>query len=104
MLDCENKCVNEHRFKQIEEDLRELRDKNSRDHGKFYTRIENVEKDMIESQGDRKHIREQLDKINDNVESLVQKPARRYETVVTSILTAVIGALVGFVLSGVIPL
>ena len=104
MLDCENKCVNEHRFKQIEENLRELRDKKSRDRGKFYTRIENVEKDMIESQGDRKHIREQLDKINDNVESLVQKPARRYETVVTSILTAVIGALVGFVLSGVIPL
>ena len=103
-MGCENGCMNEHRIKSLEDDLRDLRERNSKDHKEFYNRIEATEKDMVESQGDRKHIREQLDKINDNVESLVQKPARRYETVVTSILTAVIGALVGFVLSGVIPL
>lgn len=26
-MDCENKCVNEHRFERIEKDLKELRDK-----------------------------------------------------------------------------
>ena len=42
---------------------------------------------MIESQGDRKHIRDQLDEINGNVKSLLQKTEKRYETIVTGILT-----------------
>ena len=104
MNECENKCVNEHRFKQIEDDLKQLREKNSADHKEFYTRIEKTEKDMVESTSDRKHINEKLDKIDVNVESLMQKPAKRYDTVMTGIITAVIGALVGFLLSGVIPM
>ena len=101
---CENNCMNEHRFRQIEDDLKELREKNSKDHKEFYNRIEKTEKDMVESIGDRKHINEKLDKIDVNVESLMQKPAKRYDTVVTGIITAVVGALVGFLLSGVIPM
>lgn len=104
MNECENKCVNEHRFKQIEDDLKQLREKNSADHKEFYNRIEKTEKDMVESIGDRKHINEKLDKIDVNVESLMQKPAKRYDTVVTGIITAVVGVLVGFLLSGVIPM
>ena len=104
MNECENKCISEHRIKQIEDDLKQLRERNSTDHKEFYNRIEDVEKDMVESQGDRKHINEKLDKIDVNVESLMQKPAKRYDTVVTGIITAVVGALVGFLLSGVIPM
>ena len=104
MNECEYKCVNEYRFRQIEDDLRELRERNSKDHKEFYNRIEKTEKDMVESVGDRKHINEKLDKIDVNVEALMRKPAKRYETVVTGIITAVIGALVGFLLSGVIPM
>ena len=104
-MECENrKCVNEHRFEQIENDLRELREKNSTDHKEFYKRFENDGKAMVESREDRKHINEKLDKIDVNVETLMQKPAKRYDTVVTGIITAVIGALVGFLLSGVIPM
>ena len=104
MNECENKCINEHRFKQIEDDLKQLREKNSADHKEFYNRIEKTEKDMVESTSDRKHINEKLDKIDVNVETLMQKPAKRYDTVVTWIITAVVGALVGFLLSGVIPM
>ena len=104
MNECENKCINEHRFKQIEDDLKQLREKNSADHKEFYNRIEKTEKDMVESTSDRKHINEKLDKIDVNVETLMQKPAKRYDTVVTGIITAVIGVLVGFLLSGVIPM
>lgn len=104
-MECENrKCVNEHRFEQIENDLRELREKNSTDHKEFYNRIESTEKSMVESVSDRKHINEKLDKIDVNVEALMQKPAKRYETVVTCIITTLIGAIVGFLLSGVIPI
>lgn len=101
---CENNCMNEHRFIQIENDLKELRERNSKDHKEFFNRIEKTEKDMVESVGDRKHINEKLDKIDVNVESLMQKPAKRYDTVVTSIITAIVGALIGFLLSGVIPM
>ena len=104
MNECENKCINEHRFKQIEDDLKQKKEKNSEDHKEFYNRIEKTEKDMVESTSDRKHINEKLDKIDVNVETLMQKPAKRYDTVVTGIITAVIGALVGFLLSGVIPM
>lgn len=104
MNECENKCVNEHRFRKIEEDLKQLRERNSADHKEFYNRIEEVEKDMVESQGDRKHINEKLDRIDMNVESLMQKPAKRYDTVVTGVITTLVGALVGFLLSGAIPM
>ena len=104
MNECENKCVNEHRFKQIEDDLKQLREKNSADHKEFYNRIESAEKAMVESMSDRKHINEKLDKIDVNVEALMQKPVKRYAIAVTSIITAVVGALIGFLLSGVIPM
>lgn len=101
---CENGCVNEHRIRNLEENLKDFKERSSRDHKEFYDRIENVEKDMVESQGDRKHITQQLEEINGNVKSLMEKPAKRYDTIVTSVLTAVIGALVGFILSGVLPM
>ena len=103
-MGCENSCVNEHRIKSLEDDFRAFKENNSKDHKEFYNRIESIEKAMVESASDRKHINEKLDKIDVNVESLMQKPAKRYDSVVTGIITAVIGALVGFLLSGVIPM
>lgn len=103
-MGCENNCINEHRIKRLEDDFRDFQVKNSKDHKEFYDRIETAEKDMIESQGDRRHITQQLEEINGNVKTLMQKPEKRYETIITSVLTAIIGALVGFVLSGVFPM
>ena len=103
-MECENSCVNEHRIKSLEDDFRAFKENNSKDHKESYNRIESTEKAMVESASDRKHINEKLDKIDINVESLMQKPAKRYDSVVTGIITAVIGALVGFLLSGVIPM
>lgn len=103
-MGCENNCVNEHRIKSLEEDFRDFKANNSKDHKEFYNRIEAVEKDMVESQGDRKHITQQLDEISSNVKSLMEKPGKRYETVITSVLTAIIGALIGFIMSGFFPM
>ena len=103
-MGCENNCINQHRIDALEKDLESFREKSSRDHKEFYERIEKNEKNMIESQGDRKHIRDQLDEINGNVKSLMQKPEKRYETIVTGILTGIIGAIIGFVMSGILPM
>lgn len=101
---CENNCMNERRFSAIEEDLKNLKNKNSEDHKEFYNRIEKNEKSMIESQGDRQNIREKLDEIGIDVKTIMQTPAKRYETITASILTGVIGALIGFIMSGILPL
>ena len=104
-MGCENNFdMHEHRFKQIEKDIEDIKDKNSRDHKEFFNRIEAVEKDMVESQGDRQHITQQLNEINLNVKALMQQPGKRYETIVTSALTAVVGAIIGFFLSGALPM
>lgn len=103
-MGCENNCANEHRIKSLEEDFREFRERNSKDHKEFYNRLENTEKDMVSSKADREHINVKLDEISADVKSLAEKPAKRYETIVTSVLTAIIGALVGFILSGVLPM
>ena len=103
-MNYENKCINEHRIKSLEDDFRDFKANNSKDHKEFYNRLEDVEKDMVSSKSDREHINRKLDEISENVKALMDKPGKRYETVVASILTAIIGALVGFVMSGVLPM
>lgn len=103
-MNCENNCINEHRIKSLEDDFRDFKANNSKDHKEFYNRLEDVEKDMVSSKSDREHINGKLDEISENVKALMDKPGKRYETVVASILTAIIGALVGFVMSGVLPM
>ena len=59
---------------------------------------------MEESREDRKNINKKLEKLVLMLDSFMQKPVKRYDTVVKSIFTAVVGALIGFLLSGVIPM
>lgn len=103
-VDNNGTCINEHRIKLLEEQLRDLKGKSSAEHKEFYDRFEELEKDLLESQIDRRHITEQLSEINLNVKALMAQPGKRYETIVTSVLTAIIGALVGFMLSGILPI
>lgn len=59
---------------------------------------------MVESQSDRQNIREKLEEIGIDVKTIMQTPAKRYETITTSILTGVIGALIGFIMSGILTI
>ena len=102
-MGCENNCINEQRITDLKNELDVLKEKNSLDHEKFFNRIEENKEKMVESQADRRHIREQLDEIGGDVKSLMQTPAKRYDTIITSALTGVIGALIGFIMSGILP-
>lgn len=46
-----------------------------------------------------KALREDYEKADERIESLEEKPIKRYETVITAILTAVCGGVVGYLLS-----
>ena len=80
-MGCENGCINEQRISALKNELDALKEKNSSDHEKFFNRIEENKEKMVESQADRKHIREQLDEIGGDVKTLMQTPAKRYETI-----------------------
>lgn len=65
-------------------------------------RLNNLEK-LVDSvhimATELKAMRDDLNDITDKVEDIEHKPIKRYETIVTAILTAVCGGVVGYLLS-----
>lgn len=51
-------------------------------------------------QNEQEHIKEDLGEIKGDVKTLVDKPAKRWDGIVDKIIMAVVGALVGYLLSG----
>lgn len=47
-----------------------------------------------------RYMRQDIDKLNTKVEVIENKPIKRWETVVTTAITVVISAVVGFILAG----
>ena len=92
-MGCESDCVNAHRLRTLEEELRELREKNSKDHEKFYNRIEDLENDL-------KHIKTTVDETCTNVKALMAAPGKRYDTIVMNIITGIVCAVLGYLLKG----
>lgn len=70
---------------------------------KLEKRQDNIEK-LTEAvsvmQNEQKHTNEKVDRIELNVDKLVEKPAKRWESVVEKTITVIVGALVGYLLSG----
>lgn len=51
-------------------------------------------------QNEQEHIKEDLGEIKGDVKTLVDKPAKRWDSVVEKVLTVIVGLLVGYLLSG----
>ncbi|WMI80342.1 hypothetical protein [Anaerotignum sp. MB30-C6] len=51
-------------------------------------------------QKEQEYIKEDVSEIKADVKTLAEKPARRWENIVERVLSAMIGAVVGFFLSG----
>lgn len=103
-MNCENGCVNEHRLNTIEHELDELRRKSSNDNKEFYNRIEFLEKENALLKRDIEHIKETMDEMNENIKTLMQRPQKRYDAIIASAITAVIGGIIGFIMSGILPM
>lgn len=103
-MSCENGCVNEHRLNTIEHELDEIRRKSSNDNKEFYSRIEFLEKENALLKRDIEHIKETMDEMNENIKTLMQRPQKRYDAIIASAITAVIGGVIGFIMSGILPM
>lgn len=79
--------------------LEETATKNSEDHGKFFARIEAVEKSHAVVNTKLDTINAVVQEIKGDVKALSDKPAKRWETIVTEILKWVAVAVAAYFLS-----
>lgn len=90
---------NEHRFTQIEESLKSAHKRIDELH-----EGQNDLKELISSVStlatNQGNMKEQLDKVSENVETIMMQPAKRWDAVVIGIITAVIGIMVGLMFGG----
>lgn len=102
-MGCEHDCINEHRLKELESAVHEMKEKHSKRDGIFFDRINALEQKIALYNNDLGHIKDTVDEMNDNLKSLMDVPAKRWDTVIVCIITAVIGVIVGFALKGIFP-
>ena len=73
------------------------------EHDMFKKSIENIEKltngihDML---AEIKAMRVDLNDIDGRVEEIEKKPSKRWETIVTAFITAIVGVAIGYILKG----
>lgn len=90
---------NEHRFTEIEESLKSAHKRINELHEAQHNMNELISSvaTLATNQGNMK---EQLDKVSENVETIMMQPAKRWDAVVVGIITAVIGIMVGLMFGG----
>lgn len=99
-MGCETDCINERRIQQLEEDSK----RNQTTHKEFFSKLEDS-KIAVALQGkDIASFGTKLDEISRDVKEIKEKPTKRYETVVVCIITTIVGAIVGFAMSGILPM
>ena len=103
-MSCEHECFNEHRLTELEHAVHEMKEKHSKRDETFFNRIGELERKTALYNNDLDHIKETVDEMNSNLKILMAVPGKRYDTIIVCIITAVIGAVIGFALSGIFPM
>lgn len=102
-MGCEHECFNEHRIEELENSLRQTQERQSDRHKEFYERIGELERKTALSENDLNHIKSTVDEMNNNIKTLMAVPGKRYDTIIVCVITAIVGAVIGFMLNGILP-
>ena len=102
-MGCEHECFNEHRIAELEDNLRKMQERQSDRHKEFYERIGELERKTALSENDLNHIKSTVDEMNTNITNLMAVPGPRYDTIIVCVITAIVGAIIGFMLNGILP-
>lgn len=102
-MGCEHEYFNEHRIEELENSLRQMQERQSDRHKEFYERIGELERKTALSENDLNHIKLTVDEMNNNIKTLMAVPGKRYDTIVVCVITAIVGAVIGFMLNGILP-
>lgn len=99
----EHECFNEHRIEELEKNFQLMQEKQSDRSKEFYERIGELERKTALSENDLNHIKSTVDEMNNNIKTLMAVPGKRYDTIIVCVITAIVSAVIGFMLSGILP-
>ena len=101
-MGCEHECFNEHRIAELEDNLRKMQERQSDRNKEFYERIGELERKTALSENDLNHIKSTVDEMNNNIKTLMAVPGKRYDTIIVCVITAIVSAVIGFMLKGIL--
>lgn len=87
-----NECIMEQRINMLEKDMH----RNQVTHKEFFDRFEKLNIDYVTLQKDVSNMSNKIDEIYLDLKALMNVPNKRYETIITGIITAVIGIAIGY--------
>lgn len=90
-------CVSIGRVESAERSIEAMKESASRSHEKIYDRLGSLERDVATLTTQYSNIIDRLATISADLNSLKEKPAKRYETLVNSVLQWLILAILGAV-------
>ena len=102
-MGCEHECFNEHRIEELEKNFQLMQEKQSDRSIEFYERIGELERKTALSENDLNHIKSTVDEMNNNIKTLMAVPGKRYDTIIVCVITSIVSAVIGFMLSGILP-
>lgn len=102
-MGCEHECINEHRLKELESAVHEMKEKHSKRDEGFFNRINVLEQKIALYNNDLGHIKDTVDEMNDNLKSLMEKPGKLQDKIIAYVITGIIGIVLGFTLKGIFP-
>lgn len=94
-------CASLVRIKALERTLEDEKKERSRSHEKIYNRLGALERGMTAVTTQYSQIIAQLATMSADINALKEKPNKRWETVITAIITGVVGFLLGQAWNGV---
>ncbi len=86
----------EQRIAALEKDM----EKNSQQHGEFYKRFGQLESFQARTDEKYNNIMREIEKMSETLEELKSAPAKNWNTVVSSAISGIVGAVVGFLMRG----
>ena len=91
---------NEYRIKELEKDIQ----RNQETHKEFFARFESMNSRMVGYEKDMSYLTATVTDISKDVKEIKEKPGKRWDSVVLCVITSIVGAVIGFLLSGVMPM
>lgn len=90
---------NEHRFTELEESCKSAHKRIDELHESLNDLKEliSIVSTLATNQGNMK---EKLDKVSENVESIMMQPAKRWDALITAVVTGIVGIMLGFIFGG----
>ena len=86
-----DKDISRQEFDALKDDVKDLK--------KVFDKINSIAMSTEKLAIEMKYMREEQDKLDSRVTTIEQKPVKRYDTVVTYIITTIIGIIIGVIAS-----